>query len=693
MYEGTRDEERGIFIPPPLSDDESNGEQDAAAEALAVDGEELGGIRTTFRFPVWLQESSKSFRWRWVPLPLRKAVRATARWVKGPDPPRDLLFKPLFPSIQELPVKYLNRFFPKRRHKIALLLLLYFSWFLSWFLVLLHSSSSGHIEGYGRPQPISCSASYWASGNQCGLNGNDCRPFSSSKFSFRCPANCKSTILLEPHTVGNQTLNYEPLVVGGPTPDSSLPGIYRADSFICQAAIHAGVVSNAAGGCGVVTLEGAAHSYPSVSQNGLTSIGFPSTFPKSFSFVRLSPSQATCPQDPRWPLLGITVAAVVILSIFTTSPPVFFFSTFFILILHVGLVSDPPNLPTLTDLFSLMLSRLLPASFIAYVLYLYCARPLLTRVSSPTYQLSRTILYLTPAFIGALNNYTFAVWIPLQRLTPHDLQEQPGAKLALAIVVSIIICIALTQAWYIRLAGLMPRYLKVYLAMGAILLVLLPLPGLRLRIHHYILAMLLMPGTAIPTRPSLIYQGLLLGLFVNGVARWGFASIIETPAALGEDPRSPRGGWWGATSPNITASSVTIELEDAPQIMHHKYRGNGNITIDLWEPERMAELGVDGVSVLVNDVERWRGYLDEDREGKFTWHRHGHRGLELVSTNIDLNKPSSTETAADHDADEPEDLFFRFAFLRGAEAGRYGGVGVWTKDGSWIPPPPPPPMP
>ncbi|KAL1970736.1 hypothetical protein VTN77DRAFT_2570 [Rasamsonia byssochlamydoides] len=676
MFEGTRDEERGVFIPPPLTDDESSSDPDASA-ALAIEEEDT----TTFRLPVWLRESSKSFRWGWVPLPLRKAGRATARWVKGPVPPRDLLFKPLFPTIQELPVKYLNRFFPKRRHKIALLLLLYSSWFLSWFLVLLHSTSSGHIEGYGRPQLISCSASYWSPGNRCGLNGNDCRPFSSSTFAFRCPANCKSTILLSPHTVGNQTLNYEPLVVGGQTPDSSLPGIYRADSFICQAAIHAGVVTNSAGGCGVVKLEGAAHSYPSVSQNGLTSVGFPSTFPKSFSFVRLSSSQATCPQDPRWPLLGITIAAVVILSIFTTSPPVFFFSTFFILILHVGLVSDPPNLPTLTDLFSLMLSRLLPAAFIAYVLYLYCARPLLERVSSPIYQLSKTVLYLPPAFIGALNNYTFAVWIPLQRLTPHDLEAQPGAKMALSIVVTILIFIVLSQAWYIRLAGLMPHYLKVYLTMGAILLILLPLPGLRLRIHHYILAMLLMPGTAIPTRPSLIYQGLLLGLFINGVARWGFASIVETPAALGEDPVSP-GGWWGAASPNITNASVTIELEEVPQIMHHKYSGNGNITIDLFEPERMAELGVDGVSVLVNDVERWRGYLDEDRQGKFTWHRHGHRGLELVPmANFEL------EEDVEFDADEPEDLFFRFAFLRGAEAGRYGGVGVWNKDGSWISPP------
>lgn len=485
---------------------------------------------------------------------------------------------------------------------------------------------------------------------------------------------------MEKRTVGNQTLNYQPFVVGGPTTNGPESAVYRADSFICQAAIHAGVVSDDSGGCGVVKLEGAAHSLPSVAQNGLTSVGFPSTFPKSYGFLNLPSSKASCPADPRWPLLWITVSAVVLVALFTTSPAVFFFSTYFMLFLHVAMVSDPPNLPTLTELFSLLLSRLLPASFIIYVLYLYAARLLLRRVSAPQYQLSKTVLYLTPAFIGALNNYTFALWIPLQRLTPHDLNEQPGAKPALAIVVTVILSIVLSQAWYIRLAGLMPRYLKVYLSFVACLLILLALPGLRLRIHHYILAILLMPGTAIPTRPSLIYQGLLLGLFVNGVARWGFASIVETPAALGEDPSGP-GGWWGAHHPNITNSSVTVHLPEVPQLQVHEYRGNGNITFHLWDRDRMRDIGVEGVSILINDVERYRAYLDEDRKGKFTWHRHGHRGLELFSQTESLSALDN----GDED-EEPEDLFFRFAFLRGREAGHYGPVSIWDKNGTWIPP-------
>lgn len=528
------------------------------------------------------------------------------------------------------------------------------------------------------------------------MNGNDCRPFSESTIAFRCPANCRDAKLLEPHVVGNQTVNYRGLVIGGPSPQSQDTAIYRADSFVCQAAIHAGVISND-GGCGVAKLEGAAHSFPSVKQHGIKSIAFPSTFPKSFSFLHPSSSQANCPSDPRWPLLGVTAAAVGVLWLFCTSPPILFFSTFFMVFCHTGLVADPPSYPYLADLVSTLLSRLLPASFVVYVLYKFCAAPLLRPISSPIYQLSKLFLYLPALFIGALNNYTFARLIPLQRLTPMDIQSQPGAKLALAFVIPTVLTIILTQAWQIRQGGLLPRYLKIYGTMVLIILILLPLPGLRLRIHHYILAILLLPGTAFPTRPSLVYSGLLLGLFINGVARWGFASIIETPAALGElAPGRGGHGWWGTSYPNITSNSVDISLPNAgPDASHY---GNGNITFHLWEPERMAKLDVDGISVLLNDVERWRGYIDEDKQGAFTWHRHGHDGLELrqLSSPLDDDEDSSEiETQSDllrdsdSDDDDPMDIFFRFAFLRGAEAGSYGPTGVWRSDGSWISPDPP----
>lgn len=497
--------------------------------------------------------------------------------------------------------------------------------------------------------------------------------------------------------MGNHSYNYQTLVIGGSQPLSSDPAVYRADSFVCQAAIHAGAISND-GGCGVVKLDGAAYSFPSVKRNGIRSVGFPSTFPKVFSFLQLPSSQSNCPSDPRWSLLGVTAAAVGLLWLFCTSPPVLFFSTFFMVFCHTGLVADPPSYPFLSDLASTLLSRLLPASFVIYVLFKFCAAPLLQPISSPVYQVSKLLLYLPPLFIGALNNYTFARLIPLQRLTPMDIKQQPGAKVALALVIPAVIAIILSQAWQIRQGGLLPRYLKIYCTMGLIILILLPLPGLRLRIHHYILAILLMPGTAFPTRPSLIYQGLLLGLFINGVARWGFASIIETPAALGElaPGRLGNHGWWAATYPNVTAGSVEISLPGSGS--NETHLGNGNITLALWEHERMTKLAVDGISVLLNDVERWRGYLDEDKRGEFTWHRHGHDGLELQQPppRLDARDPDVSELrsqsillADDDSTDDPEDLFFRFAFLRGSEAGRYSPAGVWRSDGSWISPSPP----
>lgn len=253
MSSSYRDEED--TIPPripPLTDDEDDGEP--PNRDLNVDQSEAESSTTSFPIPVWLRESAKSFKFQWVPLPMRKAGRAVVKWVKGPVPPRQLKIEPFFPKIQQAPIRLLDRYLPKRRHRIFLLVTFYAAWLLTWSLMLKHHATSGYIKGYGRPANIWCGASFWNDGNGCGLNGNNCRPFSSAHMAFRCPADCLSTHLLETHWVGNQSLRYQGLVVGGPKPDdaNAIP-IYRGDSFICQAAIHAGVITDANGGCGVVS--------------------------------------------------------------------------------------------------------------------------------------------------------------------------------------------------------------------------------------------------------------------------------------------------------------------------------------------------------------------------------------------------------------------------------------------------------
>lgn len=440
---------------------------------------------------------------------------------------------------------------------------------------------------------------------------------------FRCPANCRRQQVLNPHPVGDQDIVYTQLVVGGPSdPEHSVEtSIYRGDSFICGSAVHSGFLDDVQGGCGVLSLSGQHQNFPSVKQHGINSISFDSYFPLSFRFV--SGTRAQC-KDLRWPLLAVSVVFTAVLSLFTSSPPVFFWTIFTSLFIHVALVSDPPTFSNYYSLISTLLGRFLPSAFVGYVLYKYCTLPQLAGLQA---QFEKTILWLGPCWAGALNNYTFDK-LPIQRLTPHDLKQQPGAITALVIIVLVIFCIALGQAWAIRVEGKMPRYLAVYGAMVLTILALVAVPNMHLRIHHYILALLLLPGTYTQTRPALIYQGLLVGLFINGIARWGFDSILQTPGQLQGDAR----------------------LNSALPKIHPPVFGRNNISF-TWAG--MAD-GYDGISVLVNDVERFRGYEDYGHH-RFTWEREAEGAPE----------------------------YFRFAFMSGSSTGDYTKAGIWAGDGHW----------
>ena len=596
-----------------------------------------------FPLPVWLRESSQSFHWRWVPYRIRSIARSVATWSKGPDPPQIQKITPFFPDHQTFAVELIRKHLPKKWHKVALLGIFYFCWILTFSLVLQHSASAGNIEGYGKPEPLWCGASFWlvklvqipnslahitrSAKNGCDLNGNGCRPFNNATFAFRCPADCLRVKVLNPHAVGDQEINYKPFVIGGlefPAHSSSKSQpIYRADSFICQAAIHDGIVSDKKGGCGVASLIGEQRSYKASRQNGISSIGFDSSFPKSYTFLFGLSSE--CIQDLRWPLLAVTVTFTTLLSLATDSSFVFFGSIFPMLFFHVGLVSDPPNNSALPSLTSLIIGRFLPAALASTIIYHYSVRP---QMAGLTAHVEKTVLWLGGAWVGCLNNYTF-YFIPLERLTPHDIQVQPGAQVALSLVILLLLSIAAGQIYYLRLEGRLPRYLAIYGIFVTFLLVCVIIPPLNLRIHHYFLALLLLPGTRLQTRPSLLYQGILVGLFINGTARWGFDSILQTTAALRAD------GQFNSLLPNIT-NPIAI--------------GVSNITFAWAAPPK----GYDGLSVLVNDVERHRWYVGEGA-GQQTFFR----------------------------AWDGQKEYFRFGFMSGSSAADYTQAVVWSGDGHW----------
>lgn len=477
---------------------------------------------------------------------------------------------------------------------------------------------------------------YRRRGNKCGLNGDLCRPFDSSAYAFRCPASCSRAMIYDDYAIGNQTENYRTLVIGGP-PEASQgsieKAIYRGDSFICGAAVHAGYISDEHGGCGVIRLIGEQTSFPASKRHRISSIGFDSYFPLSFEFV---PGKSEKCADLRWPLLGLSVTFSSILSLFVTSPAIFTYSLFTGLFSHVALVSDPPTMSNYYSLISVAFGRFLPAAFCIAVIYMVAIKRTLTGLRA---QYEKTILWVGACWVGCLNNYTFDK-IPIQRLTPSDL-KQPGAIPALIIVVLSIFFIAVGQAWGLRMEGLFFKYLAIYGTFVACLLLLVAVPDLHLRIHHYILALLLLPGTCMQNRPSLLYQGLLFGLFINGIARWGFDPIIQTSASLRGD--SPRDTLLPSLLPPIIHNNI------------HYVKMAPNITFEWEQPA--ADLGYDGISILVNDVERYKGYQDVDEGAmkSFTWVRER--------------------------TDVPE--FFRFAFLKGRTPGDYTKGGTWNVNGGW----------
>lgn len=145
--------------------------------------------------------------------------------------------------------------------------------------------------------------------------------------------------------------------------------------------------------------------------------------------------------------------------------------------------------------------------------------------------LEASVWYLAPFWVGVLNNITFDK-IPISRLTAADLSKRSGAITALVVIVIVVFILALNQVRVMRKTGWLPHYLKWYIIGGLVLLVISQLPGLELRIHHYIISMALIPGTAFPTRMSAILQAFLLGMFLNGAAAFDFDSILQTAAEV-----------------------------------------------------------------------------------------------------------------------------------------------------------------
>lgn len=533
------------------------------------------------------------------------------------NPPRRIQ---VFLKVEEFPEKFNNSI--SKSIRVTGLILYLSLWFLVCYNILVPymtippgMSNNSNITVI----PLSCQSQshFWRGKNgACGLNGELCPSFDKdeNEVIFRCPALCDRnswTYSLIP--IGDQRVKYRGYFVGGgEDPEQhateTLSKPYRADSYPCGAAIHAGVLSPFFGGCARISYSKNGELYfPSAPGHyGVgESIPFLSFFQSSYYFKKLvsgndsSGGFSHC-YDPRLLVLVINIILGIPI-VYLASGAATFWIINFVGFWTICLATNPPytvnarDHDSFSNLLSIGLERFLPSSFILYVLWHASVKrtlsdppPELNAKSSP---LSKLILWYPLFWLGVLNNITFDR-LPVDRLTILDLKEQAGALIAVSSIITTIGTCAFIQAYKIWLSGRFRKYLVIYVSFILGLVFLAQLPGLTLRIHHYILAMLLIPGCATRGRTALAFQGILLGLFLSGSSRWGLASIAETIDSLKRD--DPKGK---ILPPEFTGFNITSGILD------WKFADTSSMN----SIEQAVNNKFNGVSLLINDIERYVG--------------------------------------------------------------------------------------
>ncbi|KAL4402153.1 hypothetical protein ACI68E_001805 [Malassezia pachydermatis] len=424
--------------------------------------------------------------------------------------------------------------------------------------------------GWVKPTPLDCTATFWGRNAQCGLDGSACRPFSDASMPFRCPSGCSGVTLLNERIVGDTSYIYQPLVVGG---GNGTP--YRADSFVCSAAKHAGLIQRH-GGCGILRMVGTFSRYQSNEQNGIKSAPFSSAFPSSF--VLQAPQDQSHCTDYRWRLYVLDVVfSVFVTLVLRPMPAVLFWILSCMGFWHVNLASElrdmPPPIGDAVGDFG-------PFLFVCFVIW-YAGLRHVWPAFRPL-PLEFGIGWLGLWWIGVLLDVVFAD-VPLSRLTGHDIAQQPGALTSLVIIVVVVICLAINQVRVIRNAGVLPKFLTLYIIAAIILGLCAAVPNEVVRLHHYIIALALLPGCCFPTRVSMLCCAILVGMFINGVGRWGFDGLLQDDAVVQGDATG------SSALPEFSAS------QDQPGVI--QWMPIPSHLTDTWT----------GFSLLVDDVVRHVG--------------------------------------------------------------------------------------
>lgn len=501
-------------------------------------------------------------------------------------------------------------------------------------------------HGWSAPQYLDCTSTFWLRNEQCGLDGAQCAPFIGMPQTFRCPSDCASTTLLNPRTVGDEQYNYKPLVVGGGAHNATAMTPYRADSFVCAAAQHAGVIS-ANGGCGRLRMTGAYANFTASSANGIDSFPFLSPFPSSFVLEKIG-GERDC-EDTRWKTYVLNAVMTALVGIVVRPQPIVLLYILSIVgFWHVNLVSElrdfPPPVGAAAGDFG-------PHLFVTYAAWRIAFRYVWPAFSHVPIEFGVGTLGLW--WIGVLLDVVFKN-VPLQRLEAHDIMQQPGGLASLIVVIIVVVCVAINQVRVIRAAGCLPKYLTLYIIAGIAIGLCAAVPGEGVRLHHYVIGIALLPACGFPTRISLLCCALLFGMYINGVARWGFDGLIQDVGVIQGDATGD------SALPSFGAPAMT------------------GSTVHWKAIPSNERLSWDSVVLLVDDVVRYEG----------TATQYDLQSLYAEYNTTDAVDPAEIASGDLLHAVEAAPHYLRLGYSRGGTAGDFTKPALAWLNGTYIPPPP-----
>ncbi|KAI9138372.1 hypothetical protein BKA69DRAFT_1127401 [Paraphysoderma sedebokerense] len=551
--------------------------------------------------------------------------------------------KPLTELINHIPIK---------SKKIVFLVWHIIAIFVLCLLIYFSLYASGR-----NVQRIPCYASLWS--NNCGVGGWGCAPFANVTTQVKCPAGCATQRSWSSRFfVGEQNLYLQNGVIGN--------GIYRGDSYICQAAIHQGLISDSFGGCVQVETVGSHSNFSSTESNGILSTSFPSSFPKSFRLSTAS-NVNSCSSV----YVPSTVTMVILLTIFIFLRPskrhYFFTISTYLYFFWIFLGFDTPTFSN-----SYLSSAL--GNFILFTAVNTIVYSKIVKYSLPSMSfIFDILLFHFGAIVLGIFIEVISTTLPPITFT-YAMFRHTSSIVLFIIILGIILACLIHQVYFIRSEGRLPKYVASYTTFISLYFILPNLIDLSIHIHHWTFGLFLLPGTKLQKRMSLLIQGVLFGLYLQGVARWGFDSPFSTTLKIQSDQGLTFGSavpkwnisFAGAASNNTNGNSSVIvswNYESATG------KNISDITMDLLMNQNVS---ISGYSLMMNDVEVYRGVkgafiLNLNQTAASNLSAGGQVGQENIPFQIDKSLP----------------YYFRVAAMEGGSVLDYSDIAkVWAGNGS-----------